>query len=180
MSRRRRGGGRERPGREPPNDDYQVAVREQYVPLARLAYALCGDRQRAEDAVAEAFARVYVRWSDGKVDDLGAYLRRAVVNQVHSRHRRLRLERDEQNRRRVDWRDGQRFDEQLGDRDVLLAALRTLPEIQQAVVVLRIVKDHSEDETARMLGIRRGTVKSRLSRAMDTLRELLGEEGDDV
>jgi RNA polymerase sigma-70 factor (ECF subfamily) len=132
------------------------------------------------DAVAVAFAKVYVQWTNGRVDDLGPYLRRAVVNQVHSRHRRLRLERDEERRRRVDWRDGQRFDEQLGDRERLLAALRTLPESQQAVVVLRIVKDHSEDETARLLGIRRGTVKSRLSRAMDALRDLLGEEGGDV
>lgn len=168
-----------KPGVEPPDDDYQAAVRERYVPLARLAYSLCGDRQRAEDAVAEAFAKVYVQWSTRGVDDLDAYLRRAVVNQVHSRHRRLRLERNEEHRRRVDWRDGQRFDEQLGDRDRLLAALRLLPERQRAVVVLRIVEDHSEDETARLLGIRRGTVKSRLSRAMHTLRELLGEDGDD-
>ncbi len=55
--------------------------------LAGLAYVLCGDRAVAEDLVAEAFARVWPKWRAGHVDDLPAYLRRALVNLVQGRYR---------------------------------------------------------------------------------------------
>src|SRR5438477_1494187 len=49
----------------------------------RLALLLCGgDSATAEDAVSEAFAQVLPRWQAGGIEDFGAYLRRAVVNQV--------------------------------------------------------------------------------------------------
>ncbi|MDY7099608.1 MAG: sigma-70 family RNA polymerase sigma factor [Actinomycetota bacterium] len=170
----------DRPDRPPPararttDDEYSAVVRDRYVGLARLAYALCGDRAHAEDAVAEACSRVYVHWARGKVDDLPAYLRQAVVNEVRKRHRRRALERREEERRRVDPRAHDRVDAQLGNRTVLWDALRHLSLDQRAVVVLRVVEDQSEAETAELLGIRPGTVKSRLSRALATLRDHLG------
>jgi RNA polymerase sigma-70 factor (ECF subfamily) len=53
----------------------------------------------------------------------------------------------------------------------LLEAVERLPDDQRVVVFCRYFLDLSEEETARVLGIRRGTVKSRLSRALDRLRE---------
>lgn len=56
------------------------------------------------------------------------------------------------------------------------ASLQALPEEQRQVVVLRYFAELSVAETAAALGIRQGTVKSRLSRALDRLREVLGDE----
>ena len=56
------------------------------------------------------------------------------------------------------------------ERHELLAALSALPERDRNVIACRYLLDLSEDETAAALGCRRGTVKSRLSRALDRLR----------
>jgi RNA polymerase sigma factor (sigma-70 family) len=58
------------------------------------------------------------------------------------------------------------------ERSGLLAALERLPEEQRLTVGLRYLLDLSEEETAAALGIRRGTVKSRLARALERLREV--------
>jgi RNA polymerase sigma factor (sigma-70 family) len=59
------------------------------------------------------------------------------------------------------------------EHDELWAALDRLPPQQRVVLVLRVVEDLSEDETAAMLGVPRGTVKSRLSRGLDALRAIV-------
>lgn len=58
-------------------------------------------------------------------------------------------------------------------------ALAALPAAQRAVLVLRYLDDQSETETARLLGISPGTVKSRAARGLASLREagLLDREG---
>ncbi|BAJ73346.1 DNA-directed RNA polymerase specialized sigma subunit, sigma24 homolog [Microbacterium testaceum StLB037] len=63
------------------------------------------------------------------------------------------------------------------DSDVM-AALRRLPEREQAVMVLAVLEGYSEREVAQALGIPAGTVKSRLARAKARLRgELSSLEG---
>ena len=57
------------------------------------------------------------------------------------------------------------------ERARLLARLEALPEEQRLAVACRYLLDLSEEETAAALGVRRGTVKSRLSRALERLRE---------
>jgi RNA polymerase sigma factor (sigma-70 family) len=61
-------------------------------------------------------------------------------------------------------------------RDVLLAALERLSDDDRAVLACRHLLGLSEDETAVALKLRRGTVKSRTSRALERLRAELGEE----
>lgn len=59
---------------------------------------------------------------------------------------------------------------------VLRRALNTLPESQRIVVLLRLVEELSTEETANVLGIKYGTVLSRLKRGMDALKtELSGD-----
>jgi RNA polymerase sigma factor (sigma-70 family) len=58
----------------------------------------------------------------------------------------------------------------LGQHTELLALLRALPKKRRAVLVLRFYLDHSVEETAEMLGISTGTVKSQTSRGLQTLR----------
>ena len=65
-------------------------------------------------------------------------------------------------------------------RDALLAAVRTLPDKDQLVVTCRFFLDLGEEETARVLGWPRGSVKSRTSRALGRLRAQVGELGREV
>lgn len=58
-----------------------------------------------------------------------------------------------------------------------MAALRRLPEREQAVVVLSVLEGYPEREVAQALGVPVGTVKSRLSRAKAKLRGELAQEG---
>lgn len=64
-------------------------------------------------------------------------------------------------------------------RTALLDAVRTLPEKDRLVVTCRYLLDLSEAETAETLGLARGTVKSRLSRALTRLRPMLKGVADD-
>jgi RNA polymerase sigma-70 factor (ECF subfamily) len=59
-----------------------------------------------------------------------------------------------------------------------MAALGRLGDDHRLAIACRYFLDLSEDETAAALGIRRGTVKSRLARALDRLRAELEEEQD--
>jgi len=61
-------------------------------------------------------------------------------------------------------------------RAALLAALDALPDEHRLVLACRYLLELSEDETAGVLGVRRGTVKSRTSRALGRLRQELGVE----
>ena len=59
----------------------------------------------------------------------------------------------------------------------VLAALKRLPEREQAVVVLAVLEGYAEREVAQALGIPAGTVKSRLARAKAKLRDEVALEG---
>jgi RNA polymerase sigma-70 factor (sigma-E family) len=142
----------------------------------RLAYLLCGDLARAEDAVADAFVKVWRRWEAGGVTSPRAYVRRAVVNELNSRFRRLRLERREAQRRHGDDRGARRHDDALADTDQLLTALRQLPDRQRTAIVLRYYGDLTESETAATMGCSIGTVKSSVSRGLARLRDIVPQE----
>lgn len=144
--------------------------------LFRLGLLICGDRTRSEDAVAEAFAKVLPRWRRGVVDQPGHYLRRAVVNELTGGFRRRALERREAARLWGDDRGRQGVDSHVSEHASMRDALFCLPVSQRAVLVLRFYEDLSEADTAKVLGVSLGTVKSRTSRALARLRSILQEE----
>lgn len=152
---------------------FAVVFNEHHRRAVRLAYLLTGDHHQAEDVVADAMAKVYVQWRRGRVEDVGPYLRRAVANQANSRLRRRYLERREAARRSGDDRGVKRVDDAAADRDAVWQAIQQLPDRQRQVVVLRYYEDLSEVDTADVLGISTGTVKSSLSRGLARLEELL-------
>jgi RNA polymerase sigma-70 factor (sigma-E family) len=156
---------------------FDRAVDEHHARLARFAFRLCGDPVMAEDVVAEAYARVWPKWRRGGVDDLVPYLHKAVVNEVYGRGRRRRVEL-RASERTVERPPTGQFEAEVGERSALSAAIDRLPLTQRVVVVLRLVDDMSEQETADLLGVPTGTVKSRLSRALDALRATLEKDDD--
>lgn len=140
----------------------------------RLAFLLTSDVHQAEDIAAEAFAKVYVRWSRGEIHDVGAYVRRAVVNEANSKLRRRYVERREASRRSADDRGERTIEDTAVDRDQVWDAIQRLPSRQRQAVVLRYYEDLPEQETAELLGCSVGTVKSQVSRALGRLELLLG------
>ena len=148
--------------------------------LLRLAVLVGGDRGRAEDAVAEAFARVYPKWRAGGIERPALYLRRAVLNQLTGGFRRRAVERREAERLWGDDRGEPVLDVALSDRATLVEALAGLSEEHRAVLVLRYYEDRTEAEIAAVLDVPAGTVKSRCARALARLRDLLEEESVDA
>lgn len=137
-----------------------------------LAFLLTGDRALAEDLVQEAFARLVGRLGHLREPQaFGAYLRRTIVNLVTSyfRHRRVErayLERVA-GRREVQTNPNSELDERMHE------ALLGLPKRQRAAIVLRFYEDLSDVQTAEILRCSAGTVRSLVSRGMQTLRSEL-------
>jgi RNA polymerase sigma-70 factor (sigma-E family) len=140
--------------------------------LVKLAYAICGDRGRAEDAVQEALTRVYQRWS--RVSDPLAYARRTAINATRDDWRRsMRADRAHREVARFPSTNADDPQERLVTNSALMDALDELSHGQRAVIVLRYGSQLSEAETAAALGITTGTVKSQSARALARMREVL-------
>lgn len=157
-------------------DDFADVYAAHHREAVRLAYLLCGDPHRAEDAVAEAFVKVYRQWRMGRIAQPRAYIRRAVVNEVNSRFRRLALERRHAAVRTGDDRGSRASDEQVADADAMITALGQLPARQRTAIVLRYYLDLSEQDAATAMGVSVGTVKSSVSRGLERMRALVREE----
>lgn len=142
--------------------------------LYRIALLLLrGDRHDAEDAVQEVFLAGFDPWMAGRVDDLGPYLRRALTNRVTSRGRHLTVVDRFVKRQRADGRGALDVDDEATDHVALQRALDHLPTRQRAAVVLRYYEGLSIAETASLLGVTAGTVKSQVSDALHRLRDVL-------
>jgi RNA polymerase sigma-70 factor (sigma-E family) len=146
------------------------------VGLIRLAIVMLGDRVAAEDAVQDAFFGLYRHW-DGLADPGKAlsYLRSAVLNRCRNTLRqRQRDTRRGDTPRTVESAEATVL---VGEENArVLAAIRALPARQREALVLRFYLDLSQDETARLMGISTGTVKSATSRAVAALGRALKEE----
>jgi RNA polymerase sigma-70 factor (sigma-E family) len=142
--------------------------------LINLALMVSGDRGRAEDAAQEALVRIYQRWS--RLDDPLAYARRTVVNATRDDWRRAeratRAYHDAGQLARLEEAD--EIEAPVLQRDALMTALGALPHRQRAVVVLRYLSELTEAETAAVLEISVGTVKSQTFHALARLRQILG------
>lgn len=158
-----------------PHDDFEDVFRAYHDRLVRLASLLCGNAAVAEDAVAEVFARLYRRWRPGTIEDLDAYLRRAVVNEIGGEFRRRARRRDRTIPPTVTTATS--AEEGIIERDRMWKAMLRLPARQRVVLVLRYFDDASEARVAEILEMPTGTVKSTTARGLDGLRRIL--EGND-
>lgn len=143
--------------------------------LRRYARALLGDRHAADDLVQDTLERAWNKfhlWRPGS--DLRAWLfsvmHNVFVNQVRSRRSRTEIAMEESPE--VAVRATQSDTIELAD---LGRALLRLPEDQRETLLLVTVEEMTYEEASRALSIPIGTVMSRLSRARERLRQVLGE-----
>lgn len=154
-----------------------------YARLYRIALAYVRQPDDALDVAQEAFVKAFQHardWREGA--EPGAWLTRIAVNQAIDRWRRgrRRLAAEEplgEDDRDLDLEAGEPSPERrlLGRelRERLERALRGMPERQRAVFVLRHYEELPLEEIGRTLGMKLGTVKSNLHRALLHLRRRL-------
>lgn len=141
--------------------------------LLRTARSLTANPNDAEDLLQTALAKTYLAWD--RIEDqraLDGYVRRALVNTRTSQWRKRRV--DEYSCEELPEPEpvpGPDPAEQQAVRDAVWQAVLALPDRQRAMVVLRYYEDLSEAQTAAVLGVSVGTVKSAVSRALAKLRE---------
>ncbi|MCU1622457.1 MAG: polymerase, sigma-24 subunit, subfamily [Frankiales bacterium] len=141
--------------------------------LVGIVTLAAGSRAEAEECVQEAFIQLLRRWQQvSRYDDPEAWVRAVAFRLLSNRRRKAR------NGIRAVLRHGTPDDTQAptGDRIDVMRALQQLPLTQRQVVVLHYLNGMAVDDVARTLEVAPGTVKSRLSRARDTLAPLLREE----
>jgi RNA polymerase sigma factor (sigma-70 family) len=159
---------------------YEELVRRYQDVALRTAYLVCPETD-ADDAVQEAFLKAYAalpRFRDGA--PFRPWLLRIVANEARNRRRSagrrvgLALRAAEVAGPAVEPSPESDYlaTEQ---RAALVAAINRLRDEDREVIGARFLLELSEAETAEALGIPRGTVKSRLSRALVRLREALGD-----
>jgi RNA polymerase sigma-70 factor (ECF subfamily) len=156
------------------HDAFAVLVHGSITRLDAIACLILRDTELARDAVQEAFIRA---WRDlprlREPERFDAWLHRLTVNACMdaSRVQRRRVHEVQLTPLIRHPRTGDGL-AALADRDFLDRALRCLPPEQRALVVLRFHLDLTLPDAAETLGIPLGTAKSRLHRALETLRAL--------
>jgi DNA-directed RNA polymerase specialized sigma24 family protein len=151
---------------------FEAFYRTNRLPLARALALTLRNTELASDAVDEAMARAYERWShvEGLANPTG-WVYRVALNWSRSFLRRAL-------RPMPAWRTP---GVELGSAGLDPTVDRALAELsveQRAVVVCRLLLGWSEAQTAKALDIRPGTVKSRLNRASARLQTTLGHMND--
>lgn len=163
---------------------YEGLVRDYQRLAFRTAYLITGDPAEAEDAAQEAFVKAYRALGRFKTDSpFRPWLLSIVANEARNRRRAagrrtglvLRTAAMEDLSASPSPEAAVVASER---RSELLEALGTLREEERLAIASRYFLGLSEAETADALGCARGTVKSRLSRAIGRLRERMVKEED--
>jgi RNA polymerase sigma-70 factor, ECF subfamily len=150
--------------------DLEALFRAHWPRAYRAAYLVVGDAAAAEDIAQESFLAA-VRSLDrfDRRRPFGPWLHRIVVNRAidWARARRLRAE--------AELSDGLPAPPQpdRADAESLAGRIAELSPEHRAVVVLRYLLEYTPGEIARLLGLPRGTVNSRLRRALDQLKDVV-------
>jgi RNA polymerase sigma-70 factor (ECF subfamily) len=167
---------------------YEELIQRFQQPVYALALRLLGDQGEACDVVQEVFLKVFKNIANFRgQSSLKTWMYRITVNEAYSarrwfsRHRRGEVELDNNPDETRNWKenipDGSRspFDVACDrERHIMIeAALKEINPIFREAVVLRDTMDRSYEEIADILGVSLGTVKSRILRGREALREEL-------
>ena len=161
---------------------WDEVVRTHSARVYRLAYRLTGSQHDAEDLTQEVFVRVFRSLSTYTPGTFEGWLHRITTNlflDLVRRRARIRFEPLPEDAERLPGRDlaglknpAQHYDDTHFDDDVQ-AALDALPPDFRAAVVLCDLEGLSYEEIAATLGVKIGTVRSRIHRGRSQLRAAL-------
>jgi RNA polymerase sigma factor (sigma-70 family) len=162
---------------------FEQLVRAHQGIAVRVAYLVVRDHAEAEDVTQDSFVKAYRALSRFRSGSpfrpwLLRIVRNEALNRIRSSKRRQQLALREAN----DPVSGgaapspETVVVSRSDQARVLAAVDQLPERYRAVLVHRYLLELSEKETASVLGIPGGTVKSRTSRGLERLRDIIGED----
>ncbi len=165
------------PGWTPPS--WEEIVRQHSARVYRLAYRLTGNSHDAEDLTQEVFVRVFRSLDSYTPGTFEGWLHRITTNLfLDSARRKQRIrfeglgEETTQRLRGDEPNPAQAFDERHLDSDIQ-AALKALAPEYRAAVVLCDIEGLSYEEIADTLGVKLGTVRSRIHRGRAQLRTAL-------
>jgi len=168
-------------------DAFEMFFERHRAIVFRTAYGLLGDRGAAEEVLMDTFSRAHRHRAILRLDVSPVpWLNRVAMNLCYSRHARRRLPTQAIDvGEAVHLRDGgvqpEDWAEHAEMRQSVRRGISALPEKQRSVVILYYLHGLSLQETATALGVRLGTVKSRLHYAVHSLRShLQHEEGTGV
>jgi RNA polymerase sigma-70 factor (ECF subfamily) len=150
-----------------------------------LAYRLLSDGEAAADATQEAFVSAYHNLRSFREGSFGAWLMRIVTNACYDELRRQKRRPTvsiDQTDDALQWMSPAENPEGAAQRAELNRAIQGcldgLPIEQRTAAVLCDVQGYEYGEIAAIMGVSLGTVKSRLSRARDRLRDCLRAAGE--
>lgn len=165
--------------RKADEEQYREFVVARLDRLRRTAYLLCRDWHTADDLVSITLSKLYRNWSRAvSAANLDAYVRGILTNAwLDERRRPWRRE-----QAMAELPDPPAHDSEIAvpDRAALSALLSNLPKRQRAVIVLRYYCDLNVAETAAILEISEGTVKSQAARGLELLRIAASQHTDGV
>jgi RNA polymerase sigma factor (sigma-70 family) len=154
-----------------------VLFRRHYSALLRLGVVMLGSREAAEDAVQDAFVALHRhRRSLRDPEAAEAYLRAAVLNRCRSWVRRQVTQRATRPLMLVRDHQESPEDTTVGRHEVesLVAVMRTLARRQREVLACRYVLELSVMETAQLLQISEGSVKTHTHRGLQAMQQRIG------
>ncbi len=146
---------------------FEMFFRAEYPQVYRAVFLATGDRETAEDAVQEAFARAFARWPRLSRDEwAGGWVMTTALNACK---RFLR-------RRSATGVTREQSDVSLDEKADVTVALRALPSRQRQAVLLFYLGDLPIGGIAQVMGLAEGTVKAHLAQARSALRNRLGDD----
>lgn len=154
-----------------PTTSFTDLYASSFARLVGQVTVVTADREAAEEAVQEAFGRLWQGWESlGAYGNPEAWVRRVAINYAISGWRRRRRLRP------LDDSGAMTSDHDPGFRHEVEKALRTLPVKQRHALLLHHVMGLAVAEVAREMGAPEGTVKSWLSRGREALQRTLSKE----
>ena len=174
--------------REGSERSYEDLIGRFQQPVYTLALRLLNDQSEASDVVQEVFLKVFRNIGSFRGQStLKTWIYRITVNEAHNarrwffRHRRREVELDTNPEEARNWKeiipDRSRSPFEVAfDREqhvMIEAALEKINPIFREAVVLRDITDLAYEEIAEILGVSLGTVKSRILRGREALRDEL-------
>ncbi len=153
--------------------------------LFRVARAVLNDNVDAEDVLQESWIKAYARIQSFRNEsEITTWLTRIVLNECYDRMRsqRVTVTMEEVDPgmshvvnfpTRFGMEDPSQRAGRMQARELIEHAIEKLPEPYRVVFMMRAVEEYSTEETAQLLGVHIGVVKTRLHRARDMLRKTL-------